>query len=245
MSTAVEVLDRQLADLSLTELGALANREHRAVIGNGQSMLEHALKAGEALSIARSRVAPGEWSSWCAANFLAHTGTASSYMRLWFYRDEVGSTTSSIATALKMVKGLPRLDGGRAVVTPDEAAEIQRLHEEGLGYVEIGKRFDISPTTAHKWGNPKNQASHRANAKRMYIRRQAAERALVLEERKKAAARIGGPLADAYSLARKTAQRLDQAHDASEDREVREALSAALRRIHSAEDEIVKALGIS
>jgi len=46
-------------------------------------------------------------------------------------------------------------------------------------------------------------------------------------------------------MIRKTAQVVDRAHGKVTNREVRAALSASLAKLHSAEDEIVRALGIS
>jgi hypothetical protein len=57
--------------------------------------------------------------------------------------------------------------------------------------------------------------------------------------------KVGGSVAESYSLIRKTLQALDRAHGDATDREMRAALSAATAKLHSAEDEIVRALGVS
>jgi len=55
--------------LTLDELAGIANEEHRLARQSFGSMLEHAIRAGEALVEARGKVDRGEWLAWLAGNF--------------------------------------------------------------------------------------------------------------------------------------------------------------------------------
>jgi hypothetical protein len=56
-------------DVRLTEFAGRANNEHRLALAAGQSMVEHAISAGEALEAARALIPYGGWMNWLAANF--------------------------------------------------------------------------------------------------------------------------------------------------------------------------------
>ncbi len=67
---------------SPVDLAAVANEEHALARQAGESMLEHAMRAGEALTEAKAQLPHGEWLPWLAANFDASEATAERYMQV-------------------------------------------------------------------------------------------------------------------------------------------------------------------
>ena len=68
--------------LTLFDLATIANQEHALARQAFVSTLEHAIRAGEALSEAKAQLPHGEWLPWLDANFDATNRTAQMYMRL-------------------------------------------------------------------------------------------------------------------------------------------------------------------
>lgn len=69
-----------VGQLSLFELAEIANTEHLLVLRAGVEMVEHAIKAGEALNAAKAQGRHGEWLPWLSTNFEASEDTAERYM---------------------------------------------------------------------------------------------------------------------------------------------------------------------
>jgi hypothetical protein len=67
---------------TLDDLAAVARAEHDAFERDARSAIAHAIRAGEALTAAKAKVAHGEWLPWLEANFPATRRTASNYMAL-------------------------------------------------------------------------------------------------------------------------------------------------------------------
>lgn len=68
--------------LTLFDLATIANREHALVLEAAGTMIEHAIRAGEALIKAKKQVRYGEWLSWLAGNFEASEDRAEDYMHI-------------------------------------------------------------------------------------------------------------------------------------------------------------------
>jgi hypothetical protein len=83
---------------------ATANREHELVMQAGTAMVEHAIRAGEALLAARNGMGDGEWGDWLRGAFVASVATAHNYMRLAIHQDAVRGLPSMRA-ALTQVTG--------------------------------------------------------------------------------------------------------------------------------------------
>jgi integrase len=64
------------------ELARIANAEHWLALRAGASMVEHAIKAGEALNAAKPQLPRGEWLRWLEANFEGSRQTADNYRKL-------------------------------------------------------------------------------------------------------------------------------------------------------------------
>lgn len=80
--TELAVAEVMAAEPSPPELATVANREHALARQSGESMIEHAIHAGEALVAAKAQVKHGEWLPWLAANFAASEDTAEGYMKV-------------------------------------------------------------------------------------------------------------------------------------------------------------------
>lgn len=65
-----------------SNLAIVANSEHALAREAGEAMIEHAMRAGEALVRAKAQMAHGEWLPWLAANFDGSEWTAQAYMRV-------------------------------------------------------------------------------------------------------------------------------------------------------------------
>jgi hypothetical protein len=81
----------------LDELVGQINEEHRRCEEALRSGLSHALRAGELLTEAKSRVHHGEWLPWLEANFEASVRTAQGYMRLYTNREALEANTQPVA----------------------------------------------------------------------------------------------------------------------------------------------------
>lgn len=67
----------------------IANEEHALARQAGESMLEHAMRAGQALIDAKAQLTHGEWLPWLEANFVASERLARYYMQVASNRQRV------------------------------------------------------------------------------------------------------------------------------------------------------------
>jgi phage N-6-adenine-methyltransferase len=74
-----EVLAEGLAP---PELARIANDEHKLAREAGESMLEHAFRAGHSLTAAKRQLRHGEWIPWLEANFEGTPRIAQHYMKV-------------------------------------------------------------------------------------------------------------------------------------------------------------------
>lgn len=236
---------------TLGELADIANSEHALVIEAGVSMVEHAIRAGEALSKAKRLCPTGEWKRWCEANFVATYGTAHGYVRVFDHKDKIRAelVEPTLGEALRHVRGLPPaqdLRGAnlRGSDKDERKARAREMRDAGCSYQEIADHFGVGRDTVRRWIDRAARESLNAGLRRRAARQRAARKALARQERDAAMRRIKGPVSEAYALIRRTAQALDQARGSADDPELRAALNSALTRLHSSEDEIVRALGI-
>lgn len=79
---------------SLDGLAALATVEHEACETAVGDALGHAIRAGEALTVAKARVGHGKWLPWLKDHFPASVNTAGHYMRLARNSQRVGNLGS-------------------------------------------------------------------------------------------------------------------------------------------------------
>ena len=254
--------DVDLSTLSLAELATHANSEHEACeqsVGLAQSQvadaLRHAIRAGEILVAAQTKVPFGDWKGWVTDNVSFSVPTSFRYSRIAMFRTEVEAWAASVDTpsilgAFQYLtrQGLRRAANGslsRAERDPLFIPQIKALRAEGLTYTEIGKQLDAAPTTVHRAIDPKYRAHRQALQHNHRKRKEAADAALAAkqkrDERNALARSIGGELSKAYSGVRRLASSLDSALAAAEPAHrphVRDALAYA----HKAEDAIIDAM---
>lgn len=95
-------------------LASEINAEHQACMQAAGKAIEHAMRAGDLLSEAKSKCQHGEWQEWLAQNFDASPRTARAYMRLAENRQTIEAKRQSVATlgvadAISLIAA-PRLD---------------------------------------------------------------------------------------------------------------------------------------
>lgn len=250
MSTAIAEV---VTEPTLAELAETANQEHEAVCAAVAAAFEHAIAVGEALAAAKRIVPWGEWAHWIDDCFEGSRVWADHYIRIAHYSDELrGLGVETIAEAERFVRGLPAvtirktlgLSGPRGA-SREVLEEAQRLRDSGASGPEIAALLGCSSTTVYKWLNPAFHDRQRLASKHRKAKLAEEAKRTQRTQRDEAARKIGGSVAESYSQIRKTLQALDRAHADQTDREIRAALGAATAKLHSAEDEIVRALGIS
>jgi hypothetical protein len=145
---------------SLDELAATANHEHARVLEAGVSMVEHAIKAGEALIAAKGLLPFGAWNQWLDAKFEAGCkATARNYMRIARHRALLESCEpAGLVDALRLIAGEDRSD--RDLI---REREMKALRASGLTYKAIAtmsawRRKDaprddepLIPPAAERW----------------------------------------------------------------------------------------------
>ncbi len=250
MAALAEVLP---AAPTLAELARVANREHAQAFSAASAMIEHAIRAGEALLAAKAQTPPGAWTRWLKDEFVASPETANVYMRLAHHQDEIRARTEikSIAQARRVLRELGAVreehgSQGRGVYVSEAVREEARaMRREGMQLREIAETLGYQLSTVHGWVNPDSIQRRRTRQAKSKARRREARRALERQERDRLARKTGGSVAECYSLVRRTAQELDRTIGEQEDVELRAALNVALTKVHAAEDAVVRALGIA
>jgi len=240
-----------LSGLSLADLASYANAEFDSMNSAADAALErlsealqHAVRLGKALCVAKEKVGRGNWDSWVDVNLPFGTTNANRYCRLAFYEDRLLASSVPLNTksALAYLKGLPQAPGTRRrhLIDEDQVSEMRRLKESGASLNEIAELMEISKTSVEYHTSDKAKSRAIAYRKRYDKQRLAGKKALERQDRVTAAKKAGGKLDKAYSLVRQLAAELDAAH--SEATEGRDALRLALSYTHRAEDNISTAI---
>jgi Protein of unknown function (DUF3102) len=86
------------AELTLDALAAEANQAHEACESSYAGALAHALRCGEVLAEAKSRLAHGEWLPWLDVNFNGAGRTAQRYMQIADAPEANASSTTHLET---------------------------------------------------------------------------------------------------------------------------------------------------
>lgn len=230
------------AATSQTDALATTIREEQALAKEaGVSMIEHAIRAGEALIKAKRLVPRGEWEKWILEqfpdqNFVSTRG----YMRLARNQTEVRQLQpANMNQAFLLLR-----DRKNEAYDPDLKEEVERLWATGdfPSMRQLAIHMDVNYARVWRWLNPE-----KAEAKRQLQRERskAGRRALRRQEREASVFRHGGPLAQAYTLIRKALQDLQRANEVEKDRDVRREIASAMQSIYNAEDRIVKAVKLA
>lgn len=220
---------------TLDELANTVRREHALAANASMQVVEHAIRAGEALNDAKTLVPRGGWERWLVDEFPdRHPKTLRTYMRLAKHADTVRGAHPLT------IKAADRLLIGESFRPADDELrdEAKKLRAKGMTLKAIATELGVSQNAVSLWLNPK-LAERRRNQRRQESR--AARRALHRQERDRAVKRAGGDIAASYAFIRRAALALEEAAYGETDREVRNHLNSALERAYRVEDEIVRA----
>jgi len=226
---------------SLPTLASTVCREHELVIQSGESMLLHAVQAGEALLQARAQVEKGGWGSWLRANFPASDRTAKQYMRIARGREQVlGSGVETLSEAEQLVPALSQGLHRQRTNVHEEEAEARKMRGQGATFAAIADHFGIAFQTAQAWVIP----GHRSRRNRKLRE----ERRLAREARERKGSRTalkkaGAALAEMYANCERLQDVLAKAREEVSTGEARSSLAAAEEHYRQMRDEVVRALG--
>jgi hypothetical protein len=93
---------------SLPDLAERINHEHAACIAAATDAIGRAIEVGRLLTQAKAQIEHGQWGAWVEANCTFGARQASSYMRVYDRRDQIGSAASDLGS----------LRGALAALTP-------------------------------------------------------------------------------------------------------------------------------
>jgi DUF3102 family protein len=225
---------------NLSVLAETACSEHQLAIQAGESMLLHAIRAGEALLKARGCVEKGGWVRWLKDNFPASDRTAKQYMRIARGRELVlTSDAKTLSAAEKLVPALPR-GNHQHRHTPEEEAEAREMHKGGASHQEIAERFGIAFRTAQFWVDPslRDRRNRRLREDRRLARK-------VREQKlsKAVLRKAGAAMSELYANCERMQDVLAQARREATTSEARRSLAAAEEHYRSMRDQVVRAFG--
>jgi predicted transcriptional regulator len=224
-----------VAEPTLEQLAATANREHALALEAGTAMMGHIIAAGEALIAARRQVPHGQWLSWLVENIDQAPCTVTQHMRLARKKDVViDSQATTVKGALRLLRGEPQT----RVDDPDERAAVLEMREAGHTYDQIAETLGTPRRRVQRWCNPATYQREQQRSKRLTLVAQRAERRA---ERDRQARQAGGDVEKAYTHIRRALQHCDRATSQVQDREARRAVQDTLNRLYDAEDAIVRA----
>lgn len=236
---------------SLSELTQRANREHGLAEQALGQALDHVIKAGEALSEVRRNYEHQfkGWEKWVEENFDGGRTVASFYMRIFEYRDIVEGLPN-VRQAMQRLKGMPALrPPGYRGYSEEVREEARTLSANGMNHAEIARLLGVSPITIKNWLDPealkrhRKRVAERSRKQREERRKQKQEAAQRAAERD--ARRVGGALAEAYSLVHKLEAPLVRAEREATDPVIKKKLGEAIYDQHRVLYRVVEALGAS
>lgn len=236
------------------ELVATFKREYALGAESARNAVGHWINAGEALLRLRDQLGMndddakrGEFRAWLEENLVISREQGQRCMRMAFYRsviEERGATT--VHAAREIMVGLPAIGKGlREPLKEELKSSVLALRDAGCSTREISETLGISTASAWRIVNPEGAAA--LDRRRIERRQKAKEEAERREQARlqKLVRQRGGSIAEAYSLVRKLAQELDRAMEGVCDPQAKAEIRRALGRVHSAEDDIVRALKIA
>lgn len=236
-----------LATLTLVELGELASQEVRLAEAHAVKAVEHAIRCGEILQVARDLCDYGEFGSWLEANFPLSRNTANKWMRLAHYRDEIPENVSGWAMAARAISGMPAL---KAAHPPFWVERAKAMKKAGYANRTIAREVGADVKSVKVWTDPKfreQEARRNRERKREEARdRDHAARLLEADRRRREIARQaerrGGAAPKLYSLVRQQLVAVEQAISEASSAEERAALEDVARASRRAEARLAEAL---
>lgn len=212
------------------------NAEHSAVLEAAHTVIEHMIRAGEALCAIRDTFPPrGGWQDWLREHVHVSQGTVHLYMRFARYQQLLRDGGAvDVLSARRVLDGLPKTSWSNQTVI----AEARRLKREGWTLKAIAEHMGHTPRTISRWVNPE-QEQRRRNRRQRFT--QAGRRAALKAQREAVIKRKGGQTQAAYGYVRKALDALQHAGENEGDVEAKRHLQTAMNRLYAAEDELVKA----
>ena len=175
---------------TLFELARTINDEHRQVVRSGEAMVEHSIRAGEALIQAHAQCARGEWLAWLEANFDGHPTMAVAYMRVAFYQEEIRAQgLTKYRDIREHLRGLPGPTKAQDPGYP-EAIREQALTQlaSGLTTRQVAETLGVSRRTIRGWVDPNFLEAERERKRR--ARRPSLEKLHFIPDKKDLAMRV-------------------------------------------------------
>lgn len=230
---------------SLDALAETANREHALCVQAAEGMVRHAIACGQALLAAREQIEPGGWDDWLEDNLdRVHSRTAYEYMRIARHADLVlANGVTSFAAARRFLREQRIPAARRRASDPELEAEAIRLCHEGMCQRDVAEILGVSQERITYWVNPAALKKKKARLARARAERKAAREREQARAERRLARKVGGAVAEAYSMAHRLEDELGEAHREAGTPEGRDALALALGHFHKMKDEIVRALG--
>ena len=197
-------------------LVSIIGAEHSAAMEAGLALMNHWIRMGEALLLAKDRVQKGDWMIWLEDNYPGHFTEA--FMAIRFARNAQEIRQRQITTKKDAIELVRSLDAERRVTEKEPNPQAQALADQGLSHTAIARRMGVNRATVTRWLNPKRTARERkvqhdrAKAARLALRKFERE-----AQRKAVAKRVRGdgtPLSEAYANVRKAVQMLEFARTA-------------------------------
>lgn len=249
-----EVIARD--ERTLDELSEAINAGHQKVEQNLQDALVHALRTGDDLRQAHSLVPWGEWHRWLTQNITIPVSTAQNYMRLAEFkhllpealnnyqrtvnRNGTVQVYSPIGKALTYLKTIGATSSRKQTPIRTDHDEIRRLHASGATQSEISTLLQVSrPTVRYATMSRSDQRAYRAKKQRLANER---HMALVEKKRRDSAKKVGGDIAEAYSLLRRCLAVAQSARDAMQTSQARRSVDSSITSLHEAEDRLGRAI---
>ena len=196
-----------LEAMTLDELGAYTTREANLAEAHAARAIEHAIACGEALLLAKSQCHYGEFQAWVEQHCPLDYRTATLWMRIAYYKDEIPSGVSTVPLAKQFLQGRPAYS--TPSLPPRWVDEARALRSAGVTLREICEELGMSKTAVVKQLYPQTKQSARVSDARRRNRRTVAERAARITAeaaRRKETARLAAQRDDAtsklYSLVR-------------------------------------------
>lgn len=245
---------------TLRELADEANREHALVLETGAAMVEHAIRAGDALLRMEAayieqaaQMGGSRWLDVLDTSFDGAVSTAQAYMRLARYQDAIRASGVDSVNRAKMylaeIGAKSPMGAGKA--PPDWLiGEMRRLLAAGWSLSAVGRHLGMSRHSVKHWtASPEERERARQRSLKEWRRRQAAANAIKAQAReraiKQAVRKRGGAIAKLYADAERTQDDIAQAQREASDPEARRELSEAGELHRQYRDKIVRALGVS
>lgn len=241
-----EVLEPQS---SLVDLIEQANQSHHKVEEALGQALNHVIRSGIALTEVRNRFVHRGWEKWANENFDGGATVASYYIRIAAYRELV-SDLPNVTQAITRLRGMPALrPPGYKGYGEEIRNEARALAENGMAKAEIARILGVADGTVANWIDPETLKRHRARVQEQSRKRREETRKKKREADRRAAERearrVGGALAEAYSLAHKIEAPLARAARNASSPEAKAELEKAVGFQHQMLYNIIRALGAS